>query len=332
MKLATIASALCIGLSGVLAGSGACAQTGKIKIIIPSAGATAFLPHYVAQDLGWFKKAGLEVEEVNVLGDSNAIRSLISGQGEIIGSGTSSTYLAIANGATLKGIGSWQPIADYQIVAQSRFNSLKELETATFAAATIGGMTTAVPQMMLRKQNLDASKMKFLVIGGHEARLQAVIAKKVDAATVSNLFASLGQKMSDVKLLGSVAREIPGLGYSYVVTTDAVLADAAKRARLETYIRYAVVEGSRFIMKNPAEAAKVLKGRVPDLDLAVVEAAVRSLNDDKVWGVNGGLDTAVTDFTIKVSMDIGELKTPLKAEQVIDRRVLDRVLAQTGRQ
>ncbi len=328
MRLAPLLAALAFGL----AATGASAQTGKIKIIIPSTATTAFLPHYIAQDLGWFKKAGLEVEEVNVLGDANAIRSIIAGNGEIVGAGTTSTYTAIANGAPLKGIGSWQPIADYQIVAQSKFNTLKDLEGASFAAASIGGLTTAIPTMLLKKHGHDTSKLKFLSLGGHEARLQAVIAKKVDAALVSNLFASIGQKSSDIKLLGSVAREFPGLGYSYVVTTDAVLNDPARRARLETYVRYAVVEASRFIVKSPADAAKVLKGRAPDMDLGVIEAAVKSLSEDKVWGVNGGLETSVTEFTLKVAMDIGELKSPLKTEQVIDRRVLDRVLAQTGRQ
>lgn len=328
MKLLTVAALV---LSS-LAASGANAQTGKLKFVIPSTATTAFLPHYVAQDLGWLKKAGLEVEEVTVLGDSNAIRAILSGNGDIVGTGTISTFTAIANTAPLKAIASWQPIADYQVVAQSRFNTLKDLETASFAAASIGGLTTAIPSMLMKKHGLDNSKMRFLTVGGHEARLQAVISKKVDSAIVSNLYASLGQRTSDIKLLASVAKEFPGLGYAYVVTTDAALADPARRARLETYVRHAVVEASRLIMKSPGEAARVMKGRAPDIDMSVIEAAIKSLNDDKVWGNNGGLESSVIDFTLKVAMDIGELKTPLKSEQVIDRRVLDRVIAQTGRQ
>lgn len=308
----------------------ASAQTGKIKIVFPTTATTMLLPHYVAQDLGWFKKAGLEVEEITVQGDANAIRAIASGQAELAASGAFPIFGAIINGAPIKAVGSWQPIADYQVVAQSRFNSIKDIESGTIAAASIGGLTTAIPSLLMRKHGLDPNKMKFTSVGGHEARLQAVLAKKLDATIVSNLFASMGQKLGDVKVLASIAKEFPGLGYAYLIATDATLADAAKRARIETYLRHGIVEGARFVVKNPAEAAKIMKGRAPEIDSAIIEGAIKSLIDDKVFGINGGLEAAVLEFTIKIALDTGQLKGALTAEQVADRRVVERVLSQAG--
>jgi ABC-type nitrate/sulfonate/bicarbonate transport system substrate-binding protein len=57
--------------------------TTKLKLVFATPPTTYALPHFVAQDLGWLKQRGLEVEEVWLTGDANALRALLSGQGDI---------------------------------------------------------------------------------------------------------------------------------------------------------------------------------------------------------------------------------------------------------
>ncbi len=306
------------------------AQT-KLKIVFPTTPTTMGLPHYVAVEKGWLKNAGVEIEEITVQGDANAIRALISGQADIAGSGTFPAYGAIANGAQMKAIGSWQAVADYQVVAQSQFKTVKDLETARIAAASIGGLTSVIPEMLLRKYGVDPGKMKFTSIGGHEARLQAVLANKLDATIVSNLYAAIGKRKGDISIIASIAREFPGMGYAYILATDAALADAGKRRALEAYVQYAIVEGARFIVKNPVEAAKIMNKRTPDIDLAVIEDTVKALNEDKVWPINGGLELEITEFTIDLAKQTGTFKGELKASEVIDSRLVDSVIGKLGR-
>src|SRR5215204_1631469 len=73
-----------IGLCAVLAVDVVNAPTAaaaKIKMVFPGPATTFGLPYYVAQKLGWL--GDLEVEEVNVTGDSNAMRALLSGYADI---------------------------------------------------------------------------------------------------------------------------------------------------------------------------------------------------------------------------------------------------------
>ena len=210
LRVCLWAVAAALGLS--LCAQSAVAQS-KLKVVFPTTPTTMALPHYVAIEKGWLKNAGVEIEEVTVQGDPNAIRALISGQADIAGSGTFPVYGAIANGAQMKAIASWQPIADYQVVAQKQFKTVKDLENARIAAASIGGLTSVIPEMLLRKHGIDPSKMKFTSIGGHEARLQAVLANKLDATIVSNLYASIGKRKGDISIITSIAREYPGMGY-----------------------------------------------------------------------------------------------------------------------
>lgn len=306
------------------------AQT-KLKVVFPTTVGTHGLPHYVAQDLGWFKKAGLDVEEVTVLGDANAIRAMVAGQSDVAHMGTVSVYGAVANGVPIKAFGSVQPIPDYQLIAQRQYRTLKDLESTRIAAASIGGLTTAIPTVLMKKHGLDPGKMIFASVGGHEARLQAVLGNKLDATLVSNLFAEVGQKMGGVNVIVSVAKELPGLGFMYYAATDSALADAGRRKAFELYAQ-GIVEGARFVMKNPAEAAKVLKGRMPELEGALLERVVHSLNSDNVWPINGGLDREVTDFTVKFALEYGLVKGALRTEQVIDPRIVNAVMPRLGRQ
>ena len=74
---------------------------------------------------------------------------------------------------------------------------------------------------------------------------------------------------------------------------------------VESYRHYMTdmgIRGSRYVMENPDEAAAILHERLPDLDLAFLKAVVRDLNSENLWGVDGGLDPAIEQFTADLNM------------------------------
>jgi ABC-type nitrate/sulfonate/bicarbonate transport system substrate-binding protein len=108
----------------------------KLKVVFATPPTTYALPHFVAHDQGWLKQRGVEIEEVWLTGDANALRALLSGQGDIAAPGTFPAYSVVAEGGKIKAIGSWQPLVDYVIVAREGLTSLKDLGTARIAAAS----------------------------------------------------------------------------------------------------------------------------------------------------------------------------------------------------
>jgi len=72
--------------------------------------------------------------------------------------------------------------------------------------------------------------------------------------------------------------------------------------------------------------AKLLK----DVDVKLIAAVFRQLNEDGVWGVDGGIEPHITEFTVKVQMEMGDLKQPLTVPQVLDRSVVEDVLKEIG--
>lgn len=306
------------------------AEPMKLRLIFSTPFSTNYTPYIVARDLGYFQKAGLEVEEVFVNGDANATRAIITNAGDVALTGPVNVFSAVENGAQIKSIGAWQPIPDYEVVAPLATKSMKDLADKTFAASGPSGLPQILPIMLFKKLGVPSDHVKFVSIGGHAARLQAVIANKADAALVNSITAATGIKNGTVHSIATVAEHFPLLGYQALVVRTQDLSDPAKRKAYEALMEGSML-GARFIMKNPDKAAELLHARVDSLDLGLVRTVIRQLTEQKLWGVNGGLDRNITDFTVKLAFDMGEIKTQLKHEQVMDDSINDAVLKKIGR-
>lgn len=302
----------------------------KLRIAFPTTPSTLILPHFVAHDQGWLRDKGIDIEEIWLVGDSNALRAMLSGRADIAAPGTFSALAAIAQGGKIKAFSSWQPLADYVIVARQEMTSLSQLSQARIAAASSGGLTTELPRMLLQKHNIDASKAVFFSVGGHEARLQAVIGGKADAALVGQLYATHGASLAKINVVADLAKEFPNLGYIYLVAQDKDLADPDKRKALEIYTQVAVIEASRFIMKNPDRASEIMHKRTPDVDLGLIKEVVGRLNRANVWGINGGIDLEMAKFTAELATTMQTVPRLMQPAEFLDSSIVEKLLKQTG--
>ena len=304
------------------------AGAGKIKMVFPGPVTTFSLPYLVAQKKGWLGE--LQVEDVHVTGDPNAMRVLLSGNADIGLIGTLNVLASVHAGASIRAIHSWQPIGDYSIVlAKGKGATLADLAGKTFASSGPGGMPDQLPRLIMRKHGIDESTARFVQVGGHAARLQAVIGGRADATLVNTVTALKGVQEGKVTILTRVSEEFPGLGYIWNV----VRAESLNKPELDAAFQTTTdigIRGSRFIMANPDEAAAILHERLPDLDLPFLKAVVRDLNSENLWGVNGGLDPKIEEFTAELNMKLGNLPVAVPAKDVLDSRFVDAALKKFG--
>ena len=293
------------GFAVVLAADAPAAFAAKIKMVFPGPVTTFSLPYLVAQKKGWL--GDLEVEDVDVTGDSNAMRVLLSGNADIALVGTLNVLASIHAGAKVRAIHSWQPIGDYSLVlANGKGSKLADLVGKTFATSGPGGLPDQLPRLIMRKYGIDESTTRFVQVGGHAARLQAVIGGRADATLVNTVTALKGVQDGKVMVLARLSEEFPGLGYVWNVVRTDTLNKPELAAAFQTMTDIGI-RGSRYIMENPDEAAAILHERLPDLDLAFLKAVVRDLNGENLWGVDGGLDPAIEEFTANLNMKLGNL-------------------------
>ena len=301
------------------------AQSSKIRLAFPTPPTTLSLPFYVAKANGWLD--GLDVEEIYLSGDANALRALISGSADIATVGTLNVLTADEISPTTRVIHSWQPIGDYNLVAGiGKADTIADLAGKMLAASGPGGPPQELPKLVLRNHKIDPSTLRFVNVGGHSARLQAVLSGRVDAALVNTVTALRAVEAGQVKILARVPKEFPKLGYVYNVVMAKTLADPALAPAFQT-LTTAGMRACRFIMADPDQAAAIMHDRVKDLDLDYLKAVVRDLNGDNVWGVDGGIDPDITAVTGKFYADLGELKAVIPPDQVLDGRFVVKAAA-----
>jgi ABC-type nitrate/sulfonate/bicarbonate transport system substrate-binding protein len=317
-----------LGLVAALAAGEMPAMAAKIKMVFPGPVTTFSLPYLVAQKKGWL--GDLQVEDVHVTGDANAMRTVLSGNADIGLIGTLNVLASIHAGANIRAINSWQPIGDYSLViATGKGSKLADLAGKTFASSGPGALPDQLPRMVMRKYGIDESTARFVQVGGHAARLQAVIGGRADATLINTVTALKGVQDGKVTVLTKLSKEFPGLGYVWNVVRTESLDQPELAAAFQTMTDIGI-RGSRFIVENPDEAAAILHERLPDLDLPFLKEVVRDLNSENLWGVDGGLDPKIEEFTADLNVKLGNLPRVQAPAEVLDQRFVEAALKRLG--
>ena len=68
------------------------------------------------------------------------------------------------------------------VLAKDKGDKLADLAGKTFASSGPGALPDQLPRMVMRKYGIDESTARFVQVGGHAARLQAVIGGRADSA------------------------------------------------------------------------------------------------------------------------------------------------------
>ena len=333
MTAATLARS-CVALAllvALVAGPAPAQDRLRVKFVMPTPPATYLLPFFVAQDLGWYREAGLEVAEQVVSGDPNSLRAVVSGDADVTFIGPPTIMDAVVNGAKVKIFTSWQPVTDYQLVAGTgKAQTLRDLADKRIAVTGPGSMTMHIPQMLMKRAGVDTSQVKFLPVGGMSARLQAVAADKVDATLVDTFFAAKAESAGTAHIVSSITKEFPGLGYVFAIARENTLATPAGRAALTLFTR-GTVAATRYIRHDPPAAAAILKKRLPDEDLALIRSTLERLNALSVWGINGGLEREVLEFSSRTFAELGMVKRAVTYDEMVDASIVAAVIGELGR-
>jgi ABC-type nitrate/sulfonate/bicarbonate transport system substrate-binding protein len=304
------------------------ALAAKIRMAFPGPATTFGLPLYVAQKKGWL--GDLEVEEVIVTGDSNAMRVLLSGNADVALVGTLNVLASMHAGAHVRAINSFQPLGDYNLVlATGKGTTLKDLAGKTFATSGPGALPDQLPKLVMKKHGVDYSTSKFVQVGGHSARLQAVIGGRADATLINTITAMRGVQDKKVTVLTKIAKEFPGLGYIWNVVKADSLAKPELAAAYQT-LTEASIRAARFIMANPDEAAAIMHAKVPDLKEDFLKEVIRDLNADHLWGVDGGLDPKIEEYTAGLNKDLGNLPVAAAPKDVLEPRFVEAAMKKLG--
>ncbi len=314
--ITTILAVLAIGLVVLTIASPSRNQSDRTKVTIGLSGSPDVLdlPYYIARDEGYFANEGLDVTFQTIQGDPTTIQAVIGGSLQFASAGLLSTLKAIAQGASLKVFAAPTRSHDYVVVANENVKSSEDLINYTLGVFGPGDITETLLVLYFEKKSVVKDKLQLVSLGGSTERLQALLAKRVDAAILHTDDALLATREQGFHVLVNLVEELP-LPMSALLTTPATLEQHRSTA---VKIARAVASSVEAAKNDPALFARVGTNvlELPEQDMMTLHAA---LLRNKVFGEGSNLEAegvanalaALRDAGITISATPSDVIEPL---------------------
>jgi ABC-type nitrate/sulfonate/bicarbonate transport system substrate-binding protein len=303
--------ALLSAMAALLIGASSRAATPVGKLVLALGTAPPDLTchtFYYAVENGFYKEEGLDLEIKPLVGDQAAVRAIVAGEADVAWTGFAAALQAIEAGAQIVGISSTSPQLDYLLVAQKDVRKLSDLEGRSLGVSTPGAVSHQVPRLMMVAAGADPGRMQVVPIGGSAARVQALIAKKIDAAALNSSFAIRTAKVDYLHVIGDAARDLPSYVYAWEIVLRRLLTE--RRSALQAFVT-GTVRGARWAAENPERATAISQRVLPDVPKDEIAAGVAQFAKVRYWNVNGTLPESAWSFTVSELLKGGEIKRSL---------------------
>ena len=249
----------------------ACAQSTpeRINAIYASiAGDHAAL--YVAQEIGLFRKYGLDVNLSYIAGAAQVIQTMMAGENQIATAGGSGVVDADFGGADLVAVAGMVNMPAFYIVVQPEIKSIQDLRGRPVGITRFGSSTDFTMRYILRKAGLDPDKdVPLLQLGGQPELAAAIETRRIFAAPMT--------PPALQKTLKAGARiQIPpktiGLSFPHVGIVVRKTFLAARRQTVKNFIA-GYSEGVAMLHKDKDASKKAIAKFLHSEDPEILEAS-----------------------------------------------------------
>ncbi len=320
-----------LALAALLVAPAAAAEPFRIIITEPE---TPLAPNSVidlAKQLGYYEKAGADVELIRVRATPAAIAALRSGQGDMANVGLDTAIQLIARDQMkLKGVVSPDKALPFMIVGRKGLTKPADLVGKVFGVGQVGSVDYVQTRNVLLGLGIDPDSVRYLPVGQPAVRGQSLLAGQIDATTISlGTWLTLPDrdKLDVVLDQGAYYRAAPFVTKLNVVTEEA---DKARRKDIEAVVR-ATILASRDFAAHPEVWVDAMAKARPDVPRDQLELLAKAYA--LKWSVNGGLDDrelkATTDALYRQD-DFKDLPRRVEPAEWIDRSYVDTVLKALG--
>jgi NitT/TauT family transport system substrate-binding protein len=222
-------------------------------------------PLWAAQDRGYFKKYGIDVELIYLTGGSKIAMALESQSVQLGRFNVASAVDARLAGANLVVIGSFYDYYYFQIFGKPTLQSAADLKGKVIAASAAGSATDYGVREALGHFGLKENDYKVVYVGGTDALVQALARGIADAAIISPPNGLIAQKLGFKELANLMEMKMP-FGYSGLVGKESWL-----RRNRGTVINFfkSYLEALVLLRQDPEYGLKVIGkyARISDRDV-----------------------------------------------------------------
>jgi len=177
-----------------------------IKIAVGGANCVCYLPTMLAQQLGAYEQAGVEVELINFKGGQPALTAVLGGSADVVSGYYDHCVNLAAKNKELQAFVTYDRVPGFVLVvvpkAAGEIKSVKDLVGKKVGVTAPGSSTDFFVKYMLAKEGVDPAKVPIIGIGADATAVAAVEQGLVDAAVVLDPVATLLQgRHKDMRVL-----------------------------------------------------------------------------------------------------------------------------------
>ncbi|HWQ60248.1 MAG TPA: ABC transporter substrate-binding protein [Candidatus Fimivivens sp.] len=279
-----------------------------------------YAPLYVAQEQGFFKDQGLDVNIITAGGDEKAFAALLSGDAQFaVGD---PTFAAVSGergqpgkvvAAVLRGVPFWGVAKNPSIGVISSSTGLKGYRVATYPSPSTA---YALQKEMFQSANLQP-KIAETAFG---SLLASVDAGKADIALELEPNVSIAVKNGD-HVVYSLNDYYPEFAITGVTALPGYVGQNPETVQKVTN---ALQKAMDYIRQHPNEAADFLSVRFPEVPKDIARNAVENMIKAGVFPEDTVVTRSGWDAAIQTRLEVGDLRSEATYENYVDARFSER--------
>ena len=277
-KICMVFIAILFAVTGIF---GVASAAPKVTVTFSSIG-YLYTPFFIAQDLGFFKENGLEIEEVRTGSGSKAAMIVISGDAQFYLGTIDKITKAKAKGLDLLGVCAIMTRMGSTVIIRKGVKpgienlplreKVPQMKGLTIGVTGRGSGTDVLARYILKNySNLDPEKdVNLMPIGKASAYYASIKTGKVDIAIRSEpVPANCVQKFGARYLVDIVGGEIPFFSDYLYISVIGMKDYIGQNPDITRAFVKSIIKALRLIRENPDKALQVMKKRMPKVDPAL---------------------------------------------------------------
>ncbi|HEX9720256.1 MAG TPA: ABC transporter substrate-binding protein [Ramlibacter sp.] len=180
-------------------------EKSKVAIAVGGKAAFYYLPLTVAEQLGYFKAEGLDVEISDFAGGARALQALIGGSADVVSGAYEHTINMQSKNLNIQAFvlqGRAPQIAlGVSTKAMPNYKSLADLRGKKIGVSAPGSSTNMVANLVLSRAGIKASDVSYVGVGTSAGALTALRSGQIDAMSNTDPVMTMLEQKGDVKII-----------------------------------------------------------------------------------------------------------------------------------
>jgi NitT/TauT family transport system substrate-binding protein len=273
---------------------------------------------YIAQEKGFYKKYGMDVESIFIPASSTNVAVLVAGQIKF-GNGTGGVIASAAvSGANLVAVSCFVNTLPYELIVQESIKTKEQLKGKSIGISRIGSSSDVAARVLLKGLGLEPDKdVAIIQVGGSSERAAAFRTGKIAAFPAPPGVIHLAKGMAH-RVLTSTADFPKPYPFPYICATTTKSYLTSNRPTVKKLLM-ALTDAAHFFKTRKEESKKIIAKYTRQNDEAYLEAAydINARLVERVPLVNReGMEIQVKEAIAR------KPGSSLKVEDVIDDSVV----------